>query len=474
MRPCGRKVKSSFLVDFHVTLRVALLDMHIIVIGAGVIGVTTAWYLREAGHTVTVLDANSAPALGTSYANAGQLSYSYAMPWAAPGVPLKAMKWLLDADAPFKVHPDWKDPGRQVAWMHRMFQQCTEPAFIRNKTAMLHLAAYSRQSLVSLLSNSKLKGLADQFDLQSKGTLQVFRRRDQLDLAAREAHLLEQAGVRAHLMTMPDAIFAREPALANAKEPVIAAIHLPGDATGDCFQFTQALAQKAQSHGVKFQHMAQATAIRSAPDGGVGVEVDTVLMRDEHVSLGGSSRLEADAVVICTGSDADELLAPIGASVRETLYPVKGYSLTYELANPARGPVSTVMDETSKVAITRLGNRMRVGGTAELSGFNRDLREARRKTLTDAVERLFPGAGPSHEAEFWTGMRPSTPTSVPNIGLVAHANVRNVWANFGHGTLGWTMACGSAQALAKMMSGLENEVPDVVLAALAQSPMLGK
>lgn len=418
--------------------------MHVIVVGAGVIGVTTAWYLRSMGHTVEVIERSNGPAEATSFANAGQLSYGYAMPWAAPGVPLKALKWMFDKNAPFKLHLDTKQPLRQMRWLLRMFGQCNRADFERNKTHMLSISTYSKESLAALQTETNLS-----FHHQARGTLQLFRTVKQLEAGHTDAVLLNRSGVATELITQRERILELEPGLQHATASLIGGLYLPDAETGDCHAFTKQLAAMAEQHGVRFHYGEEFIGWKDS-------------LQSNPLLQTSRSMYGYDAVVMCTGVYSAEALRALDFDYFGTLYPVKGYSLTYPVTAQTKAPVSTVMDETYKVAITRLGSRIRVGGTAELSGFNRTLRETRRQTLTRSVTDLFPGAGDVELADFWTGLRPSTPTGVPLVGQLPG---QRVWVNFGHGTLGWTMAAGSSRALALMMSGRGHEVPPRVLSA---------
>jgi D-amino-acid dehydrogenase len=421
--------------------------MHVIVLGAGVIGTTTAWFLLERGHQVTVIDREPRPASGTSFANAGQLSYGYATPWAAPGVPLKALRWLLQADAPLKIHLDRTTPLHQWGWLARMLMQCNRADYERNKRRMLAMSTYSRESLEVLLG--ALPALS--FDYQRRGTLQVFRDSAQYEAARHDAELIERAGVACELIARPDRWLELEPGLEYARATVLGALHLPNDASGDCAAFTRDLARECILRGARFLHD---TRVLGFDEPRVG-EIRAVLTSSgEH---------RADAYVVALGPQTSELLGELG--LRVPIYPVKGYSLTFDLDRPDMGPVSTLMDETYKVAITRLGDRVRVGGTAELSGFDRRLRPARLRTLQKSVSDLFPKAGLTAEASFWTGHRPATPDSVPYVGRAFHPNL---FINAGQGTLGWTMAAGSARALAALLSDDAASVPTGVIRHLGE------
>jgi D-amino-acid dehydrogenase len=414
--------------------------MKVVVLGAGVIGVTSAWYLAGAGHEVTVIDRQAAPARETSFANAGEVSPGYSAPWAAPGVPLKALRWMFQRHAPLVVQPrpDWA----KLSWLARMLMNCTPEAYAANKARMVRLAEYSRDRLGTLRAET---GIA--YDERMQGTLQVFRDEAQVEAAGKDIAVLREGGVAFEVLDAAGCV-AAEPGLAGARGALAGGLRLPGDETGDCFKFTTALARLAEGRGVAFRW---------------GVGVERLLHEGGRVvgAATGEGEVRADAVVVALGSFSPALVRPLG--LRLPVYPVKGYSLTLPIADEARAPVSTVMDETHKVAITRLGDRIRVGGLAEVAGFDLSLPERRRATLLHSVEGLFGGAGDRGRAAFWCGLRPMTPDGTPVVG---RTEVPGLWLNTGHGTLGWTMAAGSGQALADLMSGgrAEIETADLGLA----------
>jgi D-amino-acid dehydrogenase len=401
--------------------------MKIVVLGAGVIGVTSAWYLAQAGHEVTVIDRQPAPALETSFANAGEISPGYASPWAAPGVPMKALKWMFQEHAPLIIQPkmDWT----KLSWMARMLMNCTSEAYAINKSRMVRLAEYSRDCLMELRANTGIS-----YDERTQGTLQLFRTEKQVAAAAKDIAVLRADGVPFEVLDA-DQCVAAEPGLAASKHKIAGGLRLPGDETGDCFKFTQSLSEMAAATGVTFRY-------------GVGIdrlEAEAGRIVAVHTSEG---RVTADSFVVALGSFSPMLVAPLG--IKLPVYPVKGYSITVPVVNADRAPVSTVMDETHKIAITRLGDRIRVGGMAELAGFDMSLKAKRQATLTHSVEDLFGGAGDQSRASFWCGLRPMTPDGTPVVG---RSPIQNLFLNTGHGTLGWTMAAGSGQMLADLMSG---------------------
>jgi D-amino-acid dehydrogenase len=403
--------------------------MKVIVLGGGVIGVSTAYYLARAGHEVVVVERQAGAGLETSFANAGEISPGYSAPWAAPGLPLKALKWLFMAHRPLVIRPR-PDPA-MLAWGLRLLRNCTAARYERNKGRMLRLANYSRDCLDALRSET---GIA--YDGRMQGTLQLFRTPKQVDGADADIAILKRFGIRHALLDREGCVQA-EPALARVKDKIAGGLRLPDDETGDCFLFTQALAAMAATLGVQFRY---GTTIQALPHS--SGQIEGVHIQD------GSAKLTGDAYVVALGSYSPLLLKPLG--LRLPVYPVKGYSLTLPITDATAAPQSTVMDETYKVAVTRLGDRVRVGGTAELAGYDLKLRQPRRDTLDHVVRDMFPDACDLSQGMFWTGLRPMTPDGPPVIGKTP---VSNLYLNTGHGTLGWTMAAGSGRVLADLISG---------------------
>ena len=406
--------------------------MRIVVLGSGVVGVTSAWYLARAGHQVTVLDRQPAAGMETSFANAGQVSPGYSAPWAAPGIPVKALKWLMMRHRPLVLWPQL-DQGL-YRWLAKMLANCTEAAYARNKSRMVRLAEYSRDALKDLRAETGI-----QYDQRTRGTLQLFRTQKQLDAVGGDTEVLDAYRVPYALLD-PAGCIATEPALGLVPGKFVGGLRLPGDETGDAHLFTQRLAALATAAGVEFRHGVTIAALETEGDRVTGVTTS-------------EGRVTADSYVVAMGSYSPALLRPLGVQV--PVYPVKGYSLTLPITEEAAAPVSTVMDETYKVAITRLGDRIRVGGTAELAGFSLRLRKPRRETLAHSVQDLFPRGGDLAAASFWTGLRPMTPDGTPVVGPT---RFRNLHLNTGHGTLGWTMACGSGRLLADLMTGRTPEI----------------
>ncbi|ART79235.1 D-amino acid dehydrogenase [Oceanisphaera avium] len=406
--------------------------MKILVLGSGIVGVTSAWYLAQQGHEVVVLDRQSEAGVETSFANAGQLSFGMSSPWAAPGIPKKAIKWLFQAHAPLKIRPSL-NPA-QWQFMMAMLANCTHNAYVINKSRMVRISEYSRHCINQLQDELQLP-----FEARQQGLLQVFKSQQQIDDAAKDIKVLQEFNVRHQLLNVQECI-AQEPALAQVKHTLAGGLYFPDDQTGDCHLFTQALSQRCQALGVSFKFNTDIQALLSEGDRIKAVQT--------------SHGLEvADQVLVCLGSYSPLLLSPLG--IRLPVYPIKGYSLTMAVQNDAAAPQSTVMDETYKVAITRFDNRVRAAGTAELADFNADLPRARRATIAESVASLFPEAGELSRAEFWTGFRPMTPDGTPIIGGTRY---QNLWLNTGHGTLGWTMGAGSAKLIADLITGNPPEI----------------
>ncbi|MCD1608250.1 D-amino acid dehydrogenase [Stutzerimonas kunmingensis] len=406
--------------------------MRVLVLGSGVVGTASAYYLARAGFEVVVVDRRPAVAMETSFANAGQVSPGYASPWAAPGVPLKAMKWLLQRHAPLAI----KLTGDvdQYLWMAQMLRNCTAARYAVNKERMVRLSEYSRDCLDELRAET---GIA--YEGRQLGTTQLFRTQAQLDAAAKDIAVLQRSGVPYELLDRAG-IARVEPALAKVSHKLSGALRLPNDQTGDCQMFTSRLAEMAVALGVEFRFEQNIQRLDYAGDRLAGVWID--------------GKLEtADRYVLALGSYSPQMLKPLG--IRAPVYPLKGYSLTVPISDPAMAPQSTVLDETYKVAITRFDQRIRVGGMAEIAGHDLSLNPRRRETLEMVVGDLYPQGGDPSDAVFWTGLRPATPDGTPIIGATPY---RNLFLNTGHGTLGWTMACGSGRVLADLLASKRPQI----------------
>ena len=406
--------------------------MRVLVMGSGVIGTTSAYYLARAGFEVVVVDRQPAVAMETSFANAGQVSPGYASPWAAPGVPLKAMRWLMQRHAPLAI----KLTGdiQQYLWMAQMLRNCTAARYAVNKERMVRLSEYSRDCLDELRAETGIG-----YEGRQCGTTQLFRTQAQLDNAAKDIAVLQASGVPYELLDRAG-IARAEPALARVSDKLSGALRLPNDQTGDCQMFTTKLAEMARELGVEFRFNQDIQRLQFGGDRLEGVWID--------------GKLEtADRYVLALGSYSPQMLKPLG--IRAPVYSLKGYSLTVPISDPAMAPQSTVLDETYKVAITRFDQRIRVGGMAEIAGHDLSLNPRRRETLEMVVGDLFPLGGDPSEAVFWTGLRPATPDGTPIIGATPY---RNLFLNTGHGTLGWTMACGSGRVLADLLASKRPQI----------------
>ena len=406
--------------------------MRVLVLGSGVVGTASAYYLARAGFEVVVVDRQPAVAMETSFANAGQVSPGYASPWAAPGVPLKAMKWLLQRHAPLAI----KLTGDidQYLWMAQMLRNCTAARYAVNKERMVRLSEYSRDCLDELRAETGIT-----YEGRQLGTTQLFRTQAQLDAAAKDIAVLQRSGVPYELLDRAG-IARVEPALAKVSHKLSGALRLPNDQTGDCQMFTSRLAEMAVALGVEFRFEQNIQRLDYAGDRLAGVWID--------------GKLEtADRYVLALGSYSPQMLKPLG--IRAPVYPLKGYSLTVPISDPAMAPQSTVLDETYKVAITRFDQRIRVGGMAEIAGHDLSLNPRRRETLEMVVGDLYPQGGDPSDAVFWTGLRPATPDGTPIIGATPY---RNLFLNTGHGTLGWTMACGSGRVLADLLASKRPQI----------------
>jgi D-amino-acid dehydrogenase len=400
--------------------------MKVVVLGGGVIGVTSAWYLARLGHEVELIDRQPGVAMETSFANAGQVSPGYSTPWAAPGLPVKAIGWMLRKHSPLLIRARFDIA--MVRWMGQLLANCTEEAYERNKSRMLRLAEYSRDCLDDLRHETGIT-----YDDGQAGLIQLFRTQAQLDHAADDMRILAAGGVPHELLNQAGVV-RHEPGLAHSIHLLKGGLRLPGDQSGDAHLFTRRLADMAAAAGVRFR---------------LGVGIERLLHGPDLIDGVQTSQgvVTGDAYLAATGVHTVKLLRPLG--LRLPVYPVKGYSLTIPLTDASRAPTSTVNDETYKVAMTRLGDRIRVGGTAELAGYDLRLRPERRETLALSFGELF-GGGDLDRATYWTGLRPNTPDGTPIVG--SSGRYRNLWLNTGHGTLGWTMACGSGRLIADLIS----------------------
>jgi D-amino-acid dehydrogenase len=386
--------------------------MRIVVLGAGVIGVTTAWYLRHAGHGVQVIDRREGPGLETSFANGGQISADHAAPWAKPGIPLQALKWMMQEDAPllFRLRAD----PAQWRWGLQFLRNCTAQRFTENAARLQRLGRYSRAQLQALRKETGI-----QYDQAARGILVLYTGERRFEPG----------------MKTPDECIALEPAIAPMKHRLVGGRVYPEDESGDAYKFTTALAKLCETKGVEFAF---------------GVDIKGFSTQGEKITSvkTQTASIEADAYILALGSYSPLLARPLGIDL--PIYPLKGYSVTMPVKDPAAAWSMSLSDEAHKLVLSRLGDRLRIAGTAELNGYDTGINEIRCQAILKRVQALFPGAGDPSKAQFWAGLRPATPTNLPCIGRTKYSNL---FLNAGHGTLGWTHACGSGRYLADLVSG---------------------
>jgi D-amino-acid dehydrogenase len=411
--------------------------MQVIVLGAGLLGTTSAHFLRQLGHDVTVIDRQAAPAAETSFANGGQISVSHAEPWANPSAPLKVLQWLGKEDAPllFRLRAD----PQQWRWGLQFLRECTPARTRHNIAQIVRLGTYSRDTLQQLR-----RDLGLQYDQRTQGILHFYTSQKEFDAAEAPAAQMRDLGCDRRVISADEAVWL-EPALRHIRPQLAGATFTSEDESGDARQFTLALAERCRQDGVRFLMGHHVMALRT-----VGGRVDHVEVTDAD---GAFQRLRADAFVLAMGSFSPLLAQPLG--IRLPIYPAKGYSVTMPVKDAAMAHQVSLTDDEYKLVFSRLGDRLRIAGTAELNGYNRDLNRVRCEAIVRRTEQLFPGAGDTAQAQFWTGLRPATPSNVPIIG---QSRVPNLFLNTGHGTLGWTHACGSGKSVARIVSGLAPEL----------------
>lgn len=412
--------------------------MKVVVIGAGVVGMTTAWFLAKRGHEVEVIDQESGSGLVTSYANGGQISVSQSEPWSNPGAPIKVLKWLGREDAPllFRMRADLK----QWAWGLRFLLECFPGRTKQNMLDILKLGIYSRQCLQELRSSERLE-----YHQVTKGILQIHTDEAEFETANLRLASLMEYGLDMSLCA-PEDLLRIEPALRQSSVPIVGATYAADDESGDAHLFTRELERACASRfDVAFTYD---TKLAGFVGSGSAISGIRLIGKDGEVAT-----KHADAYVMATGSVTDALLRPIGLSV--PIFPVKGYSLTAPVTDPSLAPTVCITDENGKVAMSRLGNFLRMAGTAELNGFDRSINDERCEGIIKRVKKLFPQGVDYGHAKKWAGLRPMTPSSVPMVGRTKFSNL---YLNSGHGTLGWTLACGSGAAIADIVSGERPEV----------------
>ena len=411
--------------------------MKILVLGAGVIGTSTAWYLARHGHDVTVVDRREGAGLETSFANGSQISVSHSEPWSTPDAPIKLVKWWFKPDSPllFRLRMD----PHQWSWGLKFFYECAPWRTRENSRLMVTLSAYSREALAELRATTGIE-----YDALERGILHYFTDRASFDEAAEAAPHLREYGLDMVVKT-PDECVRIEPALAHYKDNLAGATYTETDESGDAYKFTVNLARMAEGKGVKFLYGRSIRKIDRDSSGVTGVVVSHADGRNEV--------LTAEAYVVALGSYSPLLTRPIGLDL--PIYPAKGYSATVPVIDPAKTPTVSITDDSYKIVFSRLGDRLRIAGTAELSGYSTELNMVRCEALTKRARTVFPGGADYDKPQFWTGLRPSTPSNVP---LIGKTKFPNLYLNTGHGTLGWTMAAGSGKALADIVSGKKPDV----------------
>ena len=410
--------------------------MKVLILGAGVVGVSSAWYLAKAGHEVTVVDRQPAAGLETSFANGGQISVSHAEPWSNPHAPLRALSWMGREDAPLLFRLRWDTALFDWSW--RFLRECTPGRTRENIRDIVSLALYSRDQLRALRAETAIE-----YEHLERGILHVYTDQKEFAAAVEASKVLREFGCDRKTVDA-DACVAIEPALTAARPQLVGGDYTSADESGDAQCFTRYLAALCAERGVRFRY--GTTVNRLTKSAGV---ISGVLLETEV----GDEILTADAYVVALGSYTPLALRPLG--IRLPVYPAKGYSATIPLSETSVAPTVAMTDDGHKIVFSRLGQRLRVAGTAEFNGYNTELNEVRCQALMQRTRQLFPDLRPAGEPEFWCGLRPSTPSNVPFIGRVA---LPNLYLNTGHGTLGWTMACGSGRVLADLMSGREPEI----------------
>lgn len=426
--------------------------MKVIVLGAGVTGVTSAWFLQQAGHDVTLIDRQPDAGLETSFANGGQISVSHAEPWANPGAPMKVLKWLAREDAPllFRLRPD----AQQWLWGLQFLRECTPARTRHNIRQIVNLGLYSRSTLQQLRSQLNLP-----YDHLTKGILHFYTSQQEFDAAQEPARVMREHGCELDMKTADECVQI-EPALAQCRDRIVGGSMTPSDESGDAHAFTQGLARHAQAAGVRFLNNTRIVGLERDGDRLQAVQVadaDGVVRREA-----------ADAFVLCMGSYSAAFARQLGISLR--IYPAKGYSVTLPVIDPAHSYNVSLTDDEYKLVFSRLGDRLRIAGTAELNGYDTALNLVRCEAIVRRTRELFPQMTDGQGARYWTGLRPATPSNVPYIG---RSKIGNLFLNTGHGTLGWTHSCGSGRAIADIVSGRVPEL-DFAFCGLPQAGLEGQ
>ena len=426
--------------------------MKVIVLGAGVTGVTSAWFLQQAGHEVTLIDRQPGAGLETSFANGGQISVSHAEPWANPGAPMKVLKWLAREDAPllFRLRPD----AQQWLWGLQFLRECTPARTRHNIRQIVNLGLYSRSTLQQLRSQLNLP-----YDHLTKGILHFYTSQQEFDAAQEPARAMREHGCELDMKTADECVQI-EPALAQCRDRIVGGSMTPSDESGDAHAFTQGLARHAQAAGVRFLNNTRIVGLERDGDRLQAVQVadaDGVVRREA-----------ADAFVLCMGSYSAAFARQLGITLR--IYPAKGYSVTLPVIDRAHSYNVSLTDDEYKLVFSRLGDRLRIAGTAELNGYDTALNLVRCEAIVRRTRELFPQMTDGQGARYWTGLRPATPSNVPYIG---RSKIGNLFLNTGHGTLGWTHSCGSGRAIADIVSGRVPEL-DFAFCGLPQAGLEGQ
>jgi D-amino-acid dehydrogenase len=415
--------------------------MRVLILGSGLLGASSAYYLSQLGHEVTVVDRQATPAAETSFANGGQISVSHAEPWANPSAPLKVLQWLGKEDAPllFRLRADM----RQWLWGLQFLRECTPARTRHNIEQIVRLGTYSRSMLQQLRADTGLN-----YDQRTQGILHFYTSQKEFDAALAPAEQMRQLGCERQVISADEAV-KLEPSLSTIRPQLAGATYTAEDESGDANRFARELVKLCEKAGVKFLMSHTITALREA-----GGKIDHVEATD---SEGRFQRIYADSYVLAMGSLSPIYTAPLG--IHLPIYPAKGYSVTMPVKDASKAHQVSLTDDEYKLVFSRLtgpgSDRLRIAGTAEFNGYDRDLNRVRCEAIVRRVEELFPGAGDTSQASFWTGLRPATPSNVPIIGK---SKLPNLYFNTGHGTLGWTHACGSGKSIAQIVSGLKPEV----------------
>ena len=407
--------------------------MRVLILGSGIIGTTSAYYLAKQGHDVTVIDRQNSVALETSHANAGQLSYSFSSPWAAPGLPLSLIKWMFSKYPPLVVNPNLN--SETVKFLYQMLKNCNSKSYEINKSRMVRISNFSKKCLLELEKDEDIF-----YEQRKQGSLLLFKSAKQIENIKKDLSLLEKLNIQYELLDLNGCIQA-EPGLHHVKSEFTSGLRFANDCTGNCYLFTNQLYKKCLEMGVKFEFNTQ---------------IEDIQIEKERISSIKTNRgeFDSDSYVVALGSYSSKILSKIGINI--PVCPVKGYSITLPVLNNEDAPQSTIIDDTFKIGITRLGNNIRVAGTAHITGYNLELREKSLSLLKYGLNRLFPYATEEcDDMKFWAGLRPNTPDGPPIIGSTPYSNL---YLNTGHGTLGWTMSLGSGKLLADIISGIEPEI----------------